>query len=309
MNVKNLRTILFTLLISSVIFLASCEKQKITFKNTPAPGSTVLPELCENCHNGTFAEHSSNAHAKHTKGLYAYSCNTCHFGHGYETATHMNGVKNVTFNLTSLITRNGNDSNSPTWDSKNKTCSNVYCHSNGRTAYRGQDPGYPNAVGSMNWSATVGKQIAVYATTPRWDNGKVTECTSCHNGLGNMTSPFLVSKPNSMKQSNYPESGQHQLLFHMTNNKDFSASPYTTPQWDGVQCFWCHNTSTVAAANDSVNIINNSNLQGTYGTNYHVDGQTFFKPLSISAGGTMANGSRYSGNGNAAHCGVGKKCW
>lgn len=300
MIVKNFKPILFTLLIGSVIFLASCEKQKITFKETPATGTVVLPALCENCHN-SYAEHSSNAHSKHTKGMYAYDCSTCHFGHGWEKSTHMNGVKNVTFDINSLITRNGGDSNSPTWDNKNKTCSNIYCHSNGRTAYRGQDVGYPSIPGSMNWSSTIGKQIAVYATTPRWDNGKVSQCTSCHNGKGNMSTPYLISIPNTTTQNNYPQSGQHQLLYHMSNNKDFASSPYLAPYWDGVQCFWCHSTDA-ADANGPIN-------QGTYGTKYHVDGETFFKPLNVSEGGTIANGSRYSGNGTAAHCGVGKRCW
>jgi len=127
----------------------------------------------------------------------------------------------------------------------------------------------------------------------------------CHNGLGNMDSPFLISRPHTMAQSDYPVSGKHQASMHNSNTQDFSDSIiYSTPIWDGVQCFWCHSVSATDVAS-----INGPILQGTYGTTYHVDGKTYFKPRNISDGGTMANGLSYSGNGSAAHCGVGKKCW
>ena len=208
------------------------------------------------------------------------------------------GIKNITFDPNGLATRKGADSNSPTYDSSTKTCSNVYCHSNGITADRGHDSTY-------TWATTVpfSNGVITYTTTPRWDTGKVTECTYCHNGLGNMTSPYQVSRPNTMAQGNYPASGAHQLGAHRSNN-DFALSPpYATPIWDGVQCFWCHSTMATdeAAVNGPIN-------QGTYGTSYHVDGQTFFKPLNISAGGTMANGVIHSSS--QSHCSVGnKKCW
>lgn len=295
---ENFKTVVFTLLICNVIFLASCEKQKITFKGS-VPEEVVLPDKCEACHNATFPGHSTNAHSKHTIGLYAYDCNECHFGHGYETVTHIDAVKNVTFDPAGLATRKGSDSNTPTWDSNSKTCSNVYCHSNGVTADRGTD-------GTYTWGDTTALPFGttVYAQTPRWDTGKITECAFCHNGIGNMTSPYFITKDIIMTAGKYPASGSHQLNAHMSNTKDFSLAPYSTPYWSGVQCFWCH----TASATD-VTSVNGPILQGTYGTNYHIDGETFFKPLNVSAGGTMANGMSYSFNGAAAHCGDGKKCW
>lgn len=303
MITKSFKTVMFTLLIGSVIYLASCEKQKITYKNTPAPEAVILPPQCEACHNGTFPEHSTNAHSKHTTGLYTFACSTCHFERGDGTAYHMNSTKDINFNLHGLATRKGADSNTPTFDPSTKTCSNIYCHSNGVTADRGTD-------GTYTWATTAPPfGTIVYTTTPRWDTGKITACTYCHNGKGNMTSPYLISRPDTMVQGDYPASGQHQLSMHNSNSQDFSGVPYASPFWVGVQCFWCHNPST-ASPNDSVMVIDGPILQGTYGTSKHVDGETFFKPRNISAGGTMANGLSYSGNGTEAHCGVGThKCW
>ena len=292
------KAIVFILLTSSVIYFSSCEKQKITYKNAPAPDGVVLPEQCESCHNANFVEHSTNAHSKHTTGLYTFVCSTCHFGHGWETATHMNAEKNITFDPNGLATRKGADSNTPAYDTGTKTCSNIYCHSNGVTADRGHDSTY-------TWGTNPPFGTIVYTTTPRWDTGKITDCTYCHNGKGNMTDPYKVSRPNTMDTVNYPASGMHQLAFHMNNNQDFGSSPYDiNPKWDGVQCFWCHTNQAVDVAS-----INGPILQGTYSTNYHVDGETFFIPSNISEGGTMANGLNYSSNGTASHCGNSKKCW
>ncbi len=295
---KSIKSLMITLFLGSVVYLTSCEKQKITYKNTPTPGDVILPPQCEACHNGTFAEHSTNAHAKHTTGLYAFACSTCHFERGDGTIYHMDNSKDINFDPNGLATRKGADSNTPTFDSNTKTCSNIYCHSNGVTADRGHDSVY-------TWSTnTPPFGTITYTTTPSWETGEITSCNFCHNGLGNMVSPYQVSRPNTMIQGNYPASGQHQLSMHNSNSWDFSASPYATPAWDGVQCFWCHSTAAIDVAS-----INGPILQGTYGTNYHVDGETYFKPISISVGGTMANGLEYSNNGTQAHCAGGKKCW
>ncbi|OFX59647.1 MAG: hypothetical protein A2046_11750 [Bacteroidetes bacterium GWA2_30_7] len=299
MNYKSLKSISL-LLFTGCILLFSCAKEKIVYDAVNAPDPVLLPDIppeCESCHKSTFPEHSTNAHIKHTTGLYAFVCSTCHYGHGWETSTHMNGVKNLTFNPNGMATRNGVDVNAPSYDSGTKQCSNVYCHSNGRTAFRGTD-------GTYTWSGSTGSQTATYTATPSWETGKITSCTFCHNGKGNMTSPYKVERPDSLVKSDYPASGMHQYATHISNNQDFSNAPYLTPYWGSVQCFWCHNTQI----GDSTNV-NEPNFQGTYGTTYHVDGQTFFKPLNVNAGGTMANGLSYSSNGAASHCGNGLSCW
>jgi len=258
------------------IALISCEKNKIVYEDNTSPAiPVILPVECETCHNGTFSEHSTNGHVKHT-GTYEYACTTCHFGHGWETSTHMNTEKNVDFDPNGLATRYGLDSITPVWDADTKTCSNVYCHSSGNSADRGTD-------GTNTWG-TAPFATATYYTTPNWESGKITECTFCHNGLGNMESPYLIEQPHTMAQENYPASGQHQLAFHMSNTT-FSTNDYTSPQWDGVQCFWCHTTKAMDIAS-----INGSLPQGTYGTSYHADGETYFKPLTLPDGGTMAAG-------------------
>lgn len=292
MNLKDLKSLGLLLLSSSVLFI-SCGKDKISYNKTPAPDP--VNNECENCHNQSYPEHAINAHTKHTSGNYLYACSTCHYGHGYDTGTHMNATKNVTFDPNGLAFRNGLDTNTPTWDSATKTCSNVYCHSNGVTADRGTDGTYTWATGAAPFGSSV------YATTPSWDNGKIDNCVFCHNGKGNMTSPYTVERANSMTADNYPASGMHQYDPHMDNDKEFASAPYdVNPKWDGVQCFWCHNTNSEV----TVASVNGANSQGTYGTTYHVDGKTFFKPTKTSEGGTMLEG--YGTNG---HCGGSLKCW
>lgn len=276
--------------------LVSCEKGKIIFDSTSAPDPIILNPQCEACHNGTFPEHSTNAHSKHTSGLYNFDCSVCHFEHGFETSTHFNTEKDVTFDPNGLATRNGLDTITPVWDTVTKTCSNIYCHSNGVTADRGSDSTY-------TWS-TPPFGTPVYHTTPSWENGEINECTFCHNGFGNMTSSYMIERPNTMSTENYPASGGHQLPFHMDNNQDFSTDTYASPIWDGTQCFWCHTDEAI-----DIESVDGPILQGTYGTKYHVDGETFFIPASVSEGGTMANGMSYSSNGSAGHCGSGVTCW
>jgi predicted CxxxxCH...CXXCH cytochrome family protein len=255
------------------------------------------PIGCHNCHDSSLPNlyPATGAHATHSGPPYNYKCETCHYQYGQGGAlepTHGSGTVNVVFKPTGLARRNGLDSNTPSYNSTTKVCTNVYCHSDGRSAYRGTD-------GTYTWSATTGSQPATYATTPSWTTGTITACTACHSGAGNMTSPYTIAR--AYVAVTPPATGSHQRGAHTSNSQEFSAAPYLTPYWAGVQCFWCHDPDGTSA--------NGPKLQGTYGSAYHIDGLTYFKPLNYANGGTMANGLSYSSNGSAAHCGAGKKCW
>ena len=252
---------------------------------------------CNACHLSNYPQHATNGHDAHTV-KYAFDCSTCHFGYGSGGAsepTHPSGTINVAFNPTGLAKRNGSDANTPTWTAGTKLCSNIYCHSDGRTAIRGTD-------GVDTWSSTIGPQAAIYATTPRWDTGTITACTPCHVAVGNMTSPYTITTPGPVTgTADVPATGSHQRGAHTSNSQELSGVA-----WANVNCFWCHNTQGGSSASP--------NMQGTYGTTFHVDGLTRFKPLSVVDGGTMVNnlsgGSfSYSKLGSAGHCGAGKTCW
>ena len=58
------------------------------------------------------------AHDTHTN-KYSFACDTCHSGHGYGTGTHNDLNNDVAFDLNGLATRNGADSNTPTWTAGN----------------------------------------------------------------------------------------------------------------------------------------------------------------------------------------------
>lgn len=318
MNIRNLKSVCFLLLCAG-IFSVACEKKKIEPITSSADPlkETSIPASCTNCHNAAFPEHLTNGHKKHTEGLYSFACSTCHFGHGDGNPTHQNGVKNITFNPNGMAMRNGNDTVTPIWNLGSKTCDNVYCHSNGRSADRGED-------GTFNWveggSTSPGPQPATYLTTPNWETGKITTCI-CHNGLGNMTSPYTVTQPNTMDTSYFPASGQHRRGAHVDNDQGFHLAPYASPIWGSVQCFWCHNTNAIPSnPDDTIALVDAPNKQGTYSTPWHVDGETYFKPTNVNYagpggdslsfyGGTIAIGMNRSYNGTSGHCGNSSKCW
>lgn len=249
---------------------------------------------CEGCHISTAPTYGSAVHVKH-KDRYRYQCATCHYQYGFGgtlEGTHPNGEKNVSFDPNGMATRNGQDAITPTFNG-DLTCDNTYCHSDGRSAYRGTD-------GTYTWSATTGSQTAVYSTTPVWGTGTITTCLPCHSGTGNLNDPYTITTP-GLSDPLPPASGSHRRGAHTSNNKSLAGNG-----WTAVNCFWCHNT---------VNGDDGSPIyQGTYGTQFHVDGQTYFDPRSAVNGGTLVNnpdGSvfTYAFGGSLAHCGSGKACW
>jgi len=257
---------------------------------------------CTDCHNAintpTTGIYTTDAHSTHVT-RYGYACSTCHFGQGsggVNEPTHPSGgLGEVTFDPNGLAKRNGLDAATPTYNNTAKTCTNVYCHSNGRSAYRGTD-------GTYTWSGTTGSQTPTYGTAPNWYTGSITACSSCHSGSGNMNSPYTITTP-GLADPLPPATGSHQRGAHTSNSQELSGNG-----WAAVNCFWCHNANN----GNSTTTMN----QGTYGTALHVDGQTSFKPLSFVNGGTMVNATpssggtfSYSRTGSAAHCSQGKTCW
>jgi predicted CxxxxCH...CXXCH cytochrome family protein len=297
-----------------------------TCHGLPPGGGHSADPVCENCHdpsisffdsgtpsNSTWADRTRHidgivdfgaapcsschimggAHTRHATE-YNFGCSTCHFGHGFGTPTHQDATADVTFDPNGLATRNGADSNTPTWNAGAKTCDNVYCHSSGNTADRGSDATY-------TWGILPFAAMS-YATAPNWDTGTISDCDPCHAGNGNMTAPYDIYRPGLITGSgDFPNSGAHRRSAHNSNSQDFDGLPSAATEWTEVQCFWCHNT-------DGADPINGPNFQGTYGTSWHVDGQTYFEPRNWP-NGTIAPGMSYSANGAAAHCGNSRSCW
>jgi predicted CxxxxCH...CXXCH cytochrome family protein len=284
--------------------------------------------VCHGCHSGapaawpTAAEgYTEGAHAIHAGPPYNFPCSTCHFNQGSggtgEPLHPSGGSAEVVFDPTGLANRFGQDAATPTFNTGTKVCTNIYCHSNGRTAYRGEDAGYPGTPGSMNWSSTTGPQTPTYATVPAWNSGTNVSCgvgvndgsgTWCHEGpsateFAAAPNYYITAGVNGAdinSNAQYPKTGSHapNRGAHYSNSQNLSSNG-----WSQVQCFWCHETDGIATPNP------NQKRQGTYGTSFHVDGQTHFKPKWFSNGGTMVNTITYSSEGSAAHCGAGKTCW
>ncbi|MCD4729278.1 MAG: CxxxxCH/CxxCH domain-containing protein [Bacteroidales bacterium] len=257
--------------------------------------AAFAPQGCDDCHNSDAPTFASAVHVKH-KDTYGYVCSTCHLNYGSGGSlegTHPSGSININFDPSGMATRNGQDAITPIFNGDN-TCDNVYCHSDGRSAYRGTD-------GTYTWSGTTGSQTAVYATTPVWGTGTITTCFPCHPGIGNMNPDYTITEPGPItSNTQFPATGSHAPMrnAHYTNSQNLQ-SPATA--WTRVQCFWCHETDG--------NSPTGPKLQGTYGTSLHVDGQTHFKPTWFSNGGTIVNTMTYSFEGSAGHCGDGKTCW
>ncbi|WP_262916235.1 glycine-rich domain-containing protein [Aestuariivivens marinum] len=264
---------------------------------------------CNSCHETNAPTFTSAVHVTH-KDRYGYACNTCHFGHGSgganEGGTHPNGTINIVFDPNGMATRNGQDGNTPVFNG-DKTCDNIYCHSNGRTSHRGQEADFAtnpwdpdtNPTGAFEWSATIGPQTATYITTPVWNVGTLTACNSCHGAAGNMEPDYTITNTVAgpvTGTGDVPPFDSHTRGAHISNSQNLSGNG-----WSNVQCFWCHNANNGSDASP--------NLQGTYGTSWHVDGESYFRPLWYSNGGTMVNTITYSAEGSAGHCGNGKTCW
>lgn len=284
----------------------------VTCHSHAGASSFAAPD-CNSCHTAintpTTGIYTTDAHAVHVT-RYGYACSTCHFGQGSGGAsepTHPSGgIGEVTFDLTSLANRFGADAAVPTFTAATHTCINIYCHSNGRSAYRGTD-------GTYTWSGTVGPQVPYYGgsltttptATPSWYTGKITTCAPCHVGKGNMTAPYTIVKGdanNKTASTDAPNTGSHRTNAHTSPGY----ITCTTPVWPSTQCFWCHNSGLTTPTPNC-----GTNYQGTYGTSYHVDGLTRFTPQNVStpapAGGTMADNL---GRSNAeGHCSNGQKCW
>jgi predicted CxxxxCH...CXXCH cytochrome family protein len=137
---------------------------------------------CDTCHGqppvqgkaaaGYTIDEAFTPHATHADAAYyKYACKNCHYS-GTRTDSHNTLVKSYQSvfidTAGSVGDQPGLTKNIPAhYDSTNRTCSVVYCHSNGNP--RG---------GSISWKS---------ATTPSWVNGKnkilntPSECITCHD--------------------------------------------------------------------------------------------------------------------------------
>ncbi|MFC1670188.1 hypothetical protein ACFL20_07315 [Spirochaetota bacterium] len=187
------------------------------------------------------------------------------------------------------LTKNDCDSSGGTWSTDGLMCSNVYCHSTGTTADRGTGGGY-------TWSSTTNTPYAtpVYTIAPSWKTGSINSCDACHAGKGSMTYPFTISETGPVTATaDYPDTGSH-----APNRGAHSNNKYNLATWTNAQCFWCHSSDGLGKNTGE------TPLQGSYGTNLHVDGETYFIPLLYENNGTMIINDYSEG-----HCGSGKTCW
>ncbi len=271
--------------------------------NDPPTGSVTTPGgniECSSCHQTHYATTTDGYLLRQTNDdALCAECHTfsAHNGMGCKTChqTHNTNKANIYMIKDNIVTPN---SGTKTAVFTTLTGTNSFADGDGRSAYRGTD-------GTYTWSSTTGSQTAVYATTPVWGSGTITTCMPCHSGTGNMTDPYTITTP-GLNPTLPLETGSHRRGAHLSNSQEFKPGTANDNGWAVVNCFWCHNK---ADGDDGSPI-----LQGTYGTNLHVDGATHFDPRSFVDGGTLLNGVggasfSYSFAGSSAHCGAGKTCW
>ena len=261
---------------------------------------SFAPTGCEDCHIATFPEWgTADGHFAHTT-KYQFECSTCHYQYGsggdLEGSHPSGGAANVAFDPSGLVYRNGADSNTPSYNG-DKTCGNIYCHSDGKSAYRGTD-------GVLIWGARP-PDLPIYTLTPPWNSivGTISSCDACHSGVGNMTGDYTITTPGPADPEP-PNYGGHRRTPHKDNDQELEDSG-----WTQVNCFWCHNANNGDYGDNGSPV-----YQGTYGTSWHVDGATYFDPRSFVDGGTIVNNPSggsfsYSYLGTEAHCGGKQSCW
>ncbi|HAW50980.1 MAG TPA: hypothetical protein DCX54_01440 [Flavobacteriales bacterium] len=259
-----------------------------TYTTTPNWNDSNSITTCQPCHVVDIASSVSPgtaAHNKHVGAPYNFTCSTCHNGLNNNSPNHADGTKDVVFDPNGLATRNGADGNSPAWNSGNRNCSQVYCHSTGTTSNRFSE-------GYAVWNNSASTTAITYATTPNWSTGSITACGSCHAGPVTMPSgpSYTVQEGNNTglvtASSQYPNTGAHgsntgahsspDQLIILTENATYGNA--LSHSWPFVQCFWCHNNDAGAASGVP-------KKQGTYGTSKHVDGLTWYFPSWYGYGG------------------------
>jgi predicted CxxxxCH...CXXCH cytochrome family protein len=137
----------------------------------------VTSSSCTSCHNpGTTGSHSAHLDDK-------ISCSVCHSTTAATstalvpgTVTHLNGMVDIAI----AAAVNGN------YDPANKTCSSLYCHSNGTSLATGQPP-----VGGATWGSTGITCTSCHGYPPSYPTGEPKannhsnhdySCNSCHAG-------------------------------------------------------------------------------------------------------------------------------
>jgi predicted CxxxxCH...CXXCH cytochrome family protein len=253
---------------------------------------------CTGCHDAlpTF---NSAVHIKH-KDTYGFACNTCHNGYGsggsLESTHPSGGSANIAFDPGGMATRNGLDAITPIFNG-DKTCDNIYCHSNGKSADRGTDA--TNTWGDKSGPGLpFGGDPLSYETTPIWTTGSITACTACHGGISSLppgpTYDITAGDGyNCTSIADMPNTGGHGPITaqHASGNEANWGAGTT-------QCFFCHDTDDRTATGGV-------KKQGTYGTSFHVDGETHFKIDFYPNGTGNVSIPRMEAGG---HC-SGKNCW
>ncbi|GFE56433.1 CxxxxCH/CxxCH domain-containing protein [Geobacter sp. AOG1] len=130
-------------------------------QNTPGgPNGYAVAGNNSYANDPYFKDESNAGHRTHAgKVLLSYGCNECHAGN-----THGSGNFQQVFKATSnIIAATGGAT--PMYNASTGTCSNVYCHSNGRQSY----------------------------ASPLWSNASTGACGTCHATTPYIGGPFISS--------------------------------------------------------------------------------------------------------------------
>lgn len=244
-----------------------------TTANVPQWGGTLTG--CFNCHKDNSVENfMPERHPKHAGsavGNYNFQCQKCHdlTVTGDSTiknySAHVNGTKDVKFDAVSP------DNSGGTFDSAQRQCQNLYCHSNGTDL-------------AAPYAAT-----AVANYTADWDvtasgrtGGK--PCSFCHGNK--VYSGYTAAMPNYASGS--PKPNSH--VAHVVNN--------------GIQCKVCHASTTA----DNVSISNTVvHVNGFYNVSV-INTYVSASPFTYNTGtGVCSNVKCHGGNdtpawGSTASC-------
>lgn len=220
---------------------------------------------CHSCHETPNEYPTSGSHTAHAGPPYYFACSTCHYQYGSGGAlepTHSSGTVNVNFDPNGLATRNGLDGNTPNWDGT--SCTNVYCHSNGKT---GQKAALTDAVSpALNWvmgPSIEGAAAMVYAS-PEWNNPATGACGQCHP-----TDQSLLGGNHSR--------GAHQVV-----------------------CSRCHTTDGEETVNPNGTYGTNKHVDGDVWFDANLYGT---RAVTTELGGTMSSSTFNAINSTTDHCG------
>lgn len=223
----------------------------------PVQWNQAAALTCASCHATTGATAAgqtllSRKHASHINGgagNYTFTCDECHAETASDNSSsaiadktkHVNGAKDWKFSATS--TSGAVDQSAGTYDmAGTKTCSGIYCHSQGRST-TSPFGGSPNS--DLAWTAGTATCESCHSGNASATNKMGTSAHGAHmNQAAYLGTNLMCSRCHQDTVSSASDTAINTASFHVNGSRDVRMSDGGT--WNGTTCTnsYCHSNGT-----------------------------------------------------------------